>query len=172
MIKVVIGDVLEAREDIICHQVNCQGVMGSGVAKALYYKWPVIKKDYMRFCSQFKEPKNLLGKYQLVEIAKDRFVANIFGQLDYGRDKNHRYTDYTALANSFDAICKEQHDKSLAFPFGFGCGLANGDWSIVYQMIKTCFHDMNVVIYKIPNSSMPDKRASIQVDMSVLQSAT
>ena len=34
MIKVVNGSLLDATEDILCHQVNCQGVMGSGVALA------------------------------------------------------------------------------------------------------------------------------------------
>lgn len=40
--------------------------------------------------------------------------------------------------------------KSLAFPFGFGCGLANGDWEIVSQMIETYFKDMDVTIYQLP----------------------
>ena len=35
MIKTVIGDILDATEDIICHQVNWRGVMGPGVAKTL-----------------------------------------------------------------------------------------------------------------------------------------
>jgi O-acetyl-ADP-ribose deacetylase (regulator of RNase III) len=35
MSKTVYGSILDATEDIICHQVNCRGVMGAGVAKAL-----------------------------------------------------------------------------------------------------------------------------------------
>ena len=35
MIKTVYGNILDATEDIICHQVNCQGVMGAGVAMDL-----------------------------------------------------------------------------------------------------------------------------------------
>lgn len=46
MIKTVIGDVVEASEDIICHQVNCQNVMGAGVAKALYTRFPQVKQSY------------------------------------------------------------------------------------------------------------------------------
>lgn len=41
MIKTVYGNIFDATEDIICHQVNCQGVMGAGVAKALYQRWPL-----------------------------------------------------------------------------------------------------------------------------------
>ena len=35
MIKIVDGSLLDATEDILCHQVNCQGNMGAGVAKLL-----------------------------------------------------------------------------------------------------------------------------------------
>ena len=31
MIKIIHGDILDATEVFICHQVNCQGVMGEGV---------------------------------------------------------------------------------------------------------------------------------------------
>lgn len=38
-VKIVNGDLLDASEDIFGHQVNCQGVMGSGVALALRRKY-------------------------------------------------------------------------------------------------------------------------------------
>ena len=172
MTRIVDGSILDAGEDIICHQVNCQAVMGAGLAKALCDKWPDIKKGYMRFCRRHKEPKELLGKYHLVEVESGKFVANIFGQLDYGRNKYRKYTDYVALTNAFDAIRKEQCNKSLAFPFGFGCGLANGDWDVVLGMIHTYFDDMDVVIYKMPELSAADARTSISGDMPKLMSAT
>jgi O-acetyl-ADP-ribose deacetylase (regulator of RNase III) len=34
---------------IIMHGVNCQRTMQSGIAKALYTKWPEVKEEYMRF---------------------------------------------------------------------------------------------------------------------------
>lgn len=42
MIKIIQGDLLEAKENIIAHQVNCKGVMGSGVAKQI--KQNIIKR--------------------------------------------------------------------------------------------------------------------------------
>ena len=35
MIKIIDGDLLNSEADIICHQVNCQGKMNSGVAKQI-----------------------------------------------------------------------------------------------------------------------------------------
>lgn len=151
MIKTVYGNILDATEDIICHQVNCQGVMGTGIAKALYQRWPIVKGAYQRFCQaeSLGEPQNLLGKVQMVEVEPGKYVANIFGQLDYGRNPYKKYTDYVALTNAFNEIRNKYAGKSLAYPYGFGCGLANGDWAIVSQMIETYFKDMNVTIYQL-----------------------
>ena len=72
MIKTVYGNILDATEDIICHQVNCQGVMGAGVAKALYQRWPIVKGAYQRFCQveSLGEPQNLLGKVQMLKLSQ------------------------------------------------------------------------------------------------------
>ena len=40
------GNLLDAQTDVIAHQVNCQGVMGSGVAKQIKEKWPDVFKQY------------------------------------------------------------------------------------------------------------------------------
>ena len=40
MVKIVVGDLLNAAEDIIVQQVNCRSAMGSGLAKAIYTRWP------------------------------------------------------------------------------------------------------------------------------------
>lgn len=149
MIKTIYGNILDATEDIICHQVNCQGVMGAGVAKALYQRWPAVKRQYQQYCKLHPNPADLLGAVQLLEVEPGKHVANVFGQLDYGRNPHKKYTDYVALTNAFNEIRNTYPEKSLAFPYGFGCGLANGDWNIVSQMIETYFGDMDVTIYRL-----------------------
>lgn len=152
MIKTVVGDLLDATEDITVQQVNCRSVMGSGVAKAIYTRWPEVKTEYHKFCRRSTSPYDLLGKVQLIDVEPGKAVANVFGQLNYGRTAGKVYTDYVALTKAFDQLRTAFHDKSLAFPYNFGCGLANGSWSVVYKMICTYFNDMDVTIYKLPIS--------------------
>lgn len=147
-----LGDLLDATEDIIVQQVNCRSVMGSGVAKAIYTRWPEVKTEYHKFCRRSTSPYDLLGKVQLIDVEPGKAVANVFGQLNYGRTAGKVYTDYVALTKAFDQLRTAFHDKSLAFPYNFGCGLANGSWSVVYKMICTYFNDMDVTIYKLPIS--------------------
>lgn len=148
MIKIVRGDLLFAKEAAICHQVNCQNMMGSGVAKAIYTKWPEVKTEYHRFCDG-KRPRDLLGKIQIVyinEFSGSKVVINIFGQLNCGHDKTC-YTRYDALAIAFDELNEVAAGKSIAFPYGFGCGLAGGDWQQVERLMLERLYNVDVTIY-------------------------
>ena len=95
MIKHVKGDIFQSDADVILHQVNCQGVMGSGIAKQVREKYPKVYKEYKELCSQ-DEPKNLLGIAQPVQADKNTIVVNIFAQKNFGYD-GKCYTDYSAL---------------------------------------------------------------------------
>lgn len=150
MIKIVKGDLLNAREAAICHQVNCQNMMGAGIAKAIYTKWPEVKSEYHRFCDG-QRPQNLLGKVQIVELnefpAGNKVVLNIFGQLNCGRDRIC-YTQYDALAAAFDMINNHVAAfKTVAFPYGFGCGLAGGDWQQVEKLMLEHLYNVDVTVY-------------------------
>ena len=134
-------DLLVAPADYIVHQVNCQGVMGAGLAKQIRILNPKVYEIYQSHCRNYK-PTDLLGKSFIYNN-----IISIFGQLNYGRDKSVVYTDYTALSKAFQAIHKRLPiDKSIAFPAGMGCGLGNGDWNIVEELIMFCFPGRNVYI--------------------------
>lgn len=148
MFEIIREDILNSTADYICHQVNCQNAMGSGVAKAIYTKYPEVKSEYHKFCSQAKSPYDLLGEIQIVPIQRAGLsVINIFGQLNYGRQQGIRYTEYQALKDALLKINKLCSGKSVAFPYGIGCGLAGGDWMTVEKMLVQCLPDCNIKIY-------------------------
>lgn len=148
MLQIYKGDILYANTAFICHQVNCMNAMGSGVAKAICTKYPEVKTMYHEFCSTAKTPNELLGEIQIVPLHEvDMAVINIFGQLDYGRCKGRVYTDYDALQKAFAEINKQCAGKSITFPYGFGCGLAGGDWVTVENLMLNYLWNCNVKIY-------------------------
>jgi len=149
-VQIIRGDLLEADADIICHQVNCQGVMGAGVAKQIADRWPYVKKEYTEFCRQRKQKEDLLGDTLLVpsngvQRKGEPMILNIFGQFYYGHDGV--YTDYSALTKAFRKMNRLYKGMTLAFPHGFGCGLAGGDWQDVEPMFVKLLPDCNVKIY-------------------------
>ena len=146
MVQIVRGDLLEADVPYICHQVNCQGVMGAGVARQIRDKWPYVFERYKRLCDGARRKQDLLGSILIVS-GQDGApgVVNIFGQYDYGHDGI--YTDYSALVQAFRDINSRFRGKTLGFPYGFGCGLAGGDWLDVEKMIVQCLPNCDVNIY-------------------------
>lgn len=143
MIHYISGDLLQSPSDYIAHQANCRGVMGAGLAKQIRILNPKLFELYKQHCSNYT-PQELLGK----SFIYNRIIT-VFGQLNYGFDKTVVYTDYNALRQAFTNIHKRLPiDKSIAFPHGFGCGLANGDWNIVKQLIIDCFPNRTIYIIK------------------------
>ena len=109
------GDILLGGDNVIAHQVNCLGVMGSGVALAIKNKYPRVYSEYVDFCKQEERKGNeLLGNVQLVEIPNDNlFVANLFGQLKFSSEPGVRSTSYDAIYESMSKLRDELIKRNL-----------------------------------------------------------
>lgn len=84
MIYNIVGDLLKQdKVDIICHQTNCKGVMGAGIAFQIKRAYPEVFKKYKEFCDEYENI--LLGRTLFVNCNDGKVVANLFGQDSYGR---------------------------------------------------------------------------------------
>lgn len=145
MVEYRTGDLLSSDATVICHQVNCQGVMGAGLAKQVRTKYPAVYTKYHWVCNHY-DRYTLLGMVQLVEIAPKRYVANVFGQYKYGTEKRH--TDYEALRCALSKLGKKFAGSTIALPYNMGCNLGGGDWQTVLSIIEDTLRDCQVYIYK------------------------
>ena len=159
MIHYIKGDITKSNCDIICHQVNCQGAMNSGVAKAIREKWPEVYKYYKVWCDREKDKANLLGEAQgiLIEDNPRRCVANLYAQYNYGYD-GQRYTNYEAFYNAIEQIAvqlaEHSYKATIAFPYKIGCVRGGADWSIIRQMIAIVFQEQDVYIYYLNEENL------------------
>ena len=150
MIDVINGNILNCSENIIVHQTNCLGVMGAGLALQLRKKYPIIFDKYKILCDLYKKfPNSLMGYTQIVNVDNSKYVMNCFGQLSYGTGLQ---TDYESLKLSLNQVKEyaEYNNLSVAIPYKIGCGLAGGDWNIVYKIIEDIFakSPIKCVLYK------------------------
>lgn len=147
MINVIKGDILYAKENILIQQVNCQGIMGAGLALEIKQKYKEVESTYKEVCRKHT-PNELLGKTLIVKCHDGKIIANIFGQINYGRNKQQ--TDYDALKQGFETIfynikhVDEFKGKTVALPMGIGCGLAGGDWKIVSEFVEELSEKFNI----------------------------
>lgn len=161
MIQYKQGSILDSEEDYICHQVNCQGVMGSGLAKQIRDKWPFVYKHYRdaylerqekidelcgEFGCQIDVSETLLGHLQKVNINARQTVVNMFAQQYYG--VGGRYTSYDAFWTCLGGI-RDSAPKgsSIAFPVGIGCGLGGANWQVIKQMIIEVLNDDYLIVF-------------------------
>lgn len=136
--KITVGSILdEVTEGVILQQVNCQGVMGSGFAKAIRDKWPVVYTNFKslsdRFLAEDRTGRTLLGECQLVKVGENLFVANLFAQQYFGKT-GARFTSYEALESSLKSLWREVEGMPIHHP-EIGCGLGGGSWPIVRKII-------------------------------------
>lgn len=149
MIKIVQSDILQSDKDIIGHQVNCLGVMGAGVAKQVKAKYSETFLEYKKICDVYKENKEeLMGHVYMAHNSDGKIIANVFSQLDVGR--NERKTDYKKLKVGLKKVYEyaKENNLSVALPYKIGCGLAGGNWNIVYKIIDSVFDDYEVTLYE------------------------
>lgn len=130
------GDMFSSTANVLCHQVNCMGRMGSGIAKTVREKFPNVYKSYMSFCNSGAfTPDELLGCTLFCECG-EQTVANLFAQRNYGYD-GRQYTSYEAFRECLR--CFRDHvpvGSSIAFPHGIGCGLGGAKWELIIAIIQ------------------------------------
>ena len=145
------GNILEATENIIVHQVNNLGIMGAGLALQIKNKWPDVYTEYKKYIHQMNTIKStkhtLIGSIHLVPINNNQVIINMFSQNGISRTK--RTTDYDAMEQCFKQIQKiiQETNHTVAIPYKIGCGLAGGDWNIVQNLIEKYLP--NATIYKL-----------------------
>lgn len=152
----VTGDILTpsaaSKSVIVCHQVNCRGVMGAGLAKQVRKIHPGVYTNYKIKCAQIQDGIGGLGDVQFCSCLHKYgyIIANVFGQDDFGRGR--RFTDYDALRMAFTHIAEVFPNYTVRIPYKMGCGLGGGEWPAVLQIIKETLvtNNVTVEIWQLP----------------------
>ena len=150
MIEIIEGDLLESDANYICHQVNCQGKMGSGVAKAIRKRYPHVYEQYKQFCDM-NTVGQLLGFSQYVKVSdvvdqRPYYVVNMFAQNTYGYGRK-QYTSIEAFKKCLESINSQCIGYTVAFPWMIGCVRGGADWNVVLPMILETLTDVKEIIF-------------------------
>lgn len=148
-IKVIDGNLFDTEADYLCHQVNCQGKMGSGVAKQIKERYPLAYMFYKKWCDDCTDSSKLLGQTQIVMVSdgatRPMAVCNLFAQDMYGYN-GKCYTSYTAFQSCLLKLkAGIPPGSTIAMPYKIGCGLGGGDWTVVLKMIEKTLGDAHTV---------------------------
>lgn len=147
MIKFYTGDIFDSKTNIIAHQVNCMGVMGSGLAYQIKKKYPNVFEEYHK---HYMNNTKLLGDCLNVLCPDGRIISNLYGQYDFGRD-GKVYTNHEYLRRAMVKLASVMlPTNSIAFPYKMSCDRGGGNWEIVLEYISIIFENYNVEIWRLP----------------------
>lgn len=156
--KIVVGNILDATEQYICHQCNCISKGAAGLAQHMFEKfpWSDIYSSRKAFAND-PNPEERPGNIIIKGNGQDqRFVINMMGQYYPGYPQEP--IDGVAQREKSFLHCLKRISiidglTSIAFPWLIGCGLAGGNWGHYQKMIDDFADEnphINVVIYMLP----------------------
>ncbi|BCT30354.1 SLOG family protein [Bacillus velezensis] len=147
------GDLLLSDCNVLMHQANARSTMGSGIAKSIREKFPIV---YEVDCASPLKPEQKLGTYTYATVdnqGKQIEIVNLYGQLNYGSDRK-LYTSYEALESALFGYLTERQNREgnlshlkIGVPKYMGCARAGGDWNIVSGILEKATKQFNVSIH-------------------------
>lgn len=137
--RIIEGDILTSPARFIAHQCKCQDARGSGVADAIFRKWPKAD-DYAR------HTHGSMGTIHLHEVAENKVIINMFAQYSSGVGNLILYPQDApayreeAFQMCLDAIRRHLlltgEEPTISFPYKIGCMAAGGDWERYELMLR------------------------------------
>lgn len=128
------GDILAADCDALVNPVNCRGVMGAGLARAIASQWPEIVQPYREAVATGKLRPGTLHAAWLDTTSRPRVIVNLPTKDDWRLPSTMDLvrTGLTALVKFL-----EDHPgiASIAVP-ALGCGLGGLAWQDVLRVIE------------------------------------
>ncbi|MBU1075924.1 MAG: macro domain-containing protein [Spirochaetes bacterium] len=140
MIKVLIGDLFESKNQTIVNTVNCIGIMGKGIALQFKKKYPDMYKDYVERC-KLSEVK--LGLPYLYKTLLPPWILN-FPTKQHWRS----ITNLKDIVNGLEYLLthyKEWGITSIAVP-PLGCGNGQLEWRIVGPTLYRYLNRMDIPV--------------------------
>lgn len=134
--------------DVLIHQVNCQGKMGSGIAGKIKAEYPIHFDDYKKYTRNVC-PRTLLGNH-LDTVLYDQKIVGMFSQETYGYD-GKLYTSYAAFSLALDNVIKSNKGKIIGLPYCIGCGYGGGDWKVISSIIQDLekINNTEILVYRL-----------------------
>lgn len=141
------GNILQASETYVLHQINCRTTNSKGLARVLFKAYP--------WADIYTQGKIRVPGHVYKSIGPNKVILHLAGQDIPGKpDAIETATQRLAW---FKHGLKEvpalvPFNARIAIPYGVGCGLAGGDWldyeKAIFEWLKEN-PTLSVVLYRM-----------------------
>jgi O-acetyl-ADP-ribose deacetylase (regulator of RNase III) len=153
-IKYLDGDILKAKTQVVVNTVNCEGVMGKGLALQFKKNFPDMFAEYKKKC---EEGKIAIGKLDLYKSPFRYWILN-FPTKDHWRKPSKLEYIEKGLAE-FSRKYQEWDITSIAFP-KLGCQQGGLNWVDVKPLMEKYLEplELKVEIFSYKPSELEGKK--------------
>ena len=130
-------NIFESEAEALVNPVNCEGIMGGGLALEFRKKFPAMFNEYRTLCDRGELEPGIMHVWK----GWDKFVINFPTKDELYKDSELEYIEVGLPA--LIKACKEHGIKSVAVP-ALGSGLGRLDWGQVKPLILKAFEDSGI----------------------------
>jgi len=155
-VKVLVGDLFEAKSQTLVNTVNCVGVMGKGIALEFKKRFPDMYRDYVARCER-REVQ--LGKPYLYKMLLPPWILN-FPTKDHWRS----VASLDSIVEGLDYLLTHYREwgiESLAVP-PLGAGQGQLEWRIIGPTLYHYLSQMDIPVELYAPYNTPHEE--LQVD--------
>jgi O-acetyl-ADP-ribose deacetylase (regulator of RNase III) len=152
MIKLVTGNLLDAKVDALVNTVNTAGVMGKGLALQFKKAYPANFKAYEAACKRDEVQVGKMFVFDAGGVALRRYIINFPTKKHWRSPSKLEYVQQ-GLADLIQVI-RDREIRSIAAP-PLGAGLGGLDWRTVRALIErslAVLTDVEVLVFE-PNGA-------------------
>lgn len=136
MIEVRQGDLFDTRAEALVNTVNCEGVMGRGIALQFKRRFPKNYEAYAKACKRGEVVPGRVFVFETGELMGPRFILN-FPTKRHWRMAS-RMEDIEAGLRDLVRVIRGHEIASVAIP-PLGCGLGGLPWPEVRARVEAAF---------------------------------
>lgn len=150
--EIIQGDLFDPslKLDGLAQGVNCQGLMGAGIAVLFREKFPEMYNEYQALCTKSKHllPGKVHSYLSMDDVRPD--VYNLFTQFQPGANGDYAYVEHAAfnlrlVTEMLDSLYRGLTDGdtsgySVGMPW-IGCGIAGLAKHNVEHILRTQLED-------------------------------
>jgi O-acetyl-ADP-ribose deacetylase (regulator of RNase III) len=130
------GDMFDSKAQVIVNAVNCDGIMGGGLALAFKERFSLMY--YLSYLADCKTGRMRVNNPILYK-GTNPWILNFATKDRLKNDGEYRYI--MLGLKKLPALVEKHKIKSIAFP-KLGAGLARLDWDIVKQIMEHYLQDL------------------------------
>jgi O-acetyl-ADP-ribose deacetylase (regulator of RNase III) len=126
---IIEGDLFDPEHGFegLAQGVNCEGIMGGGIAVAFRTRYPLMYESYKKLCDEYRDViPGLLHTYDVWGEEPERksdfpVIFNLFSQIQPGPDGQYALLKKAALLMRMEA--ESRNISRVGLPW-IGCGIA------------------------------------------------